>query len=159
MTFLAPVKRLCVVRPKLATEKPKFQGMCMKKILLALAVAVALTACRQPVPIQDHEEIAIVRYDNETLSLEQVQRAILLAGIDQGWDMRPAGKGHVVGTLLVRGKHTAVVDIEYDAKAYSVLYKDSTNLDFRQPRLIHPNYNAWVSTLIRHINSSLQRVE
>ncbi|MBW3567013.1 MAG: hypothetical protein KY410_03480 [Proteobacteria bacterium] len=131
----------------------------MRQLLLVLLLAATLMGCKRAAVVQDVTDQPIVRYDAKVLALEDVGRAIMLGGTDQGWQMQKAGPGHMIGTLNVRGKHTAVVDVRYDTESYSVHYKDSTNLDFKPPNSIHNNYNRWVAYLVRSINSSLQRVE
>lgn len=131
----------------------------MKKAVVMLLLVFVVTGCRQPVAIQDIVDQPVVRYDNTKLSMEDVERAIMLGGLEQGWVIRRVSPGHLVGTITVAGKHEALVDIHHDNATYSVTYKDSTNLDYKPPNLVHKNYNFWVSKLVRSINSSIQRIE
>jgi len=55
----------------------------------------------------------------------------------------------VLGTLHLR-EHTAIVDIPYSAKSYSILYKSSVNLTEKSGQ-IHKNYNGWVQNLDQRI--------
>lgn len=48
----------------------------------------------------------------------------------------------------------AQVDIPYNAKAYSIQYKNSANLKYDGVS-IHSNYNGWVQNLDRAIQSRL----
>jgi hypothetical protein len=50
--------------------------------------------------------------------------------------------------------HVAVVDIDYDQRAYNIRYKDSTNLDYTGTT-IHRNYNGWVENLDKAIKAQL----
>lgn len=131
----------------------------MKKLLLVVLLTAVATGCAKPVLVQDVIDQPIVRFDDAPLTVHDVERAIVLGGMEHGWKIAPVAPGHMVGTLVVRGKHEAVVDITYDTHTYSVTYKDSTNLDYRPPRFIHKNYNRWVAYLVRSINSNIQRVE
>ena len=45
--------------------------------------------------------------------------------------------GYIVGTLHLR-EHEAVVDILYDTKSYSILYKSSQNLQYNETKGTHP---------------------
>ena len=63
------------------------------------------------------------------------------------------GPGRLTGRLALR-QHTAVIDIEHDAKSYSIKYRDSTNLDARDG-MIHKNYNNWVQNLDKGIRAQL----
>ena len=67
--------------------------------------------------------------------------------------MQPAGPGHIVGTLYLRG-NVAQVDIVYTTITYSINYKDSRGLDYDGSN-IHSNYNGWVQKLDRAIARQL----
>lgn len=129
----------------------------MKRILFAVLVAVAVAGCFRNVPIRNVEDVPIVRYDGEELTLDQVERAIAVAGGELGWVMQPVKPGHLVGVLDLR-KHQAVVDIFYDPESFSIHYKDSTNLLFDPSGTIHRNYNNWIANLERNINAEIQRL-
>ena len=52
--------------------------------------------------------------------------------------------------------HQAVVSIPYTAKAYSILYKDSSNLKYDEAaQTIHENYASWIQRLDGAIRSRL----
>jgi len=70
-----------------------------------------------------------------------------------GWKMNAETPGKVIGTLNVR-KHTAVVEIPYSAKSYSINYKSSENLDAADGQ-IHNNYNGWIKNLAKGIDAQL----
>lgn len=93
---------------------------------------------------------------NKTVSMEDVQKAIVRAGAGLGWQMKPMGPGLIVGTLNLRS-HMAMVDIKYDTKSYSITYKDSNNLDYKGDS-IHKNYNSWVQNLDNGIRSQLSNM-
>jgi len=65
-------------------------------------------------------------------------------------DVRP---GLIIGTLNVRD-HMAQVEIPYDRRTYSIIYRDSHNLDYDGAN-IHKNYNGWVQRLSASINARL----
>jgi len=49
-----------------------------------------------------------------------------------------------------------VVDIAYDTKAFSITYKDSSNLQYDAAKSeIHKNYNGWVQNLENGIRAQL----
>ena len=133
--------------------------MTSKNLLLVLFVALAVVGCKRPNTIQNVSDQPITRYDSAELSMQQIERAIVLGGMEKGWTMQSVAPGHIVGSIDVRGKHSASVDIHYDKSTYSVTYKDSSNLDYQPPNLIHRNYNNWVTNLVRSINTSIQRVK
>lgn len=114
-------------------------------------VVLLMVGCRGAVPIQNVESAPIAT--NKPASLEEIEKAIIRAGATLGWQMAPRGQGKVEGTLLLR-KHRAVVDVNYDAKNYSIKYKDSSELDYDGAK-IHPNYNGWIQNLDKAIRVQL----
>ena len=84
---------------------------------------------------------------------DEVKQAIVRAGAGLGWSMKEAGPGKIIGTLNLR-THMAAVDVTYDTKAYSIQYKDSSNLNY-DGTSIHNNYNGWVQNLDKGIRTQL----
>ena len=85
------------------------------------------------------------------LDLEAITISITTGAVDRRWTPKVVGPGHVEAHLYIRS-HVAIVDITFDESAYSITYKDSENLDYKDGR-IHRNYNRWVANL----NQTLQR--
>jgi hypothetical protein len=48
----------------------------------------------------------------------------------------------------------AQVDIPYNRQMYSIVYRDSNNLDYDGVN-IHSNYNSWIQNLSAAINARL----
>lgn len=87
--------------------------------------------------------------------MEDVQKAIIAAGVGLGWQMAISKPGEIIGTLNVRS-HQAVVTIPYTSKTYSILYKDSSNLNYNaEKQTIHQNYTGWIQRLDGAIRSRL----
>jgi len=117
---------------------------------LSLALLfVVLGACRST-PVYNVQDAAIATGATNA-NMRDVEKAIVRAGTSLGWSMKPAGSGSMIGTLNLR-KHVAVVDIRYNTKTYSILYKDSQNLDYNGSS-IHSNYNGWIQNLNRAIQA------
>ena len=87
------------------------------------------------------------------VSLDDVRVAISRAGTRLGWQMVAVENGVINARLNLRA-HAAVVDVRYSVKSYSIVYKDSTNLDYRGGH-IHKNYNGWIQNLDREIRNEL----
>lgn len=87
---------------------------------------------------------------NPAATDEDMTRAIVTAGRSLGWIMKEKGPGRILGTLHLR-THTAVVDIHYDRKQYSITYNSSTNLNYDGTN-IHSNYNGWIQNLANAID-------
>ena len=84
-------------------------------------------------------------------TLDNIEKAIIRAGLQLGWRIEPKSPGKAEGVLLIR-THTAVVDITYDTKSFSITYKSSVNLDFDpKDNTIHSNYNGWIKNLEKAI--------
>ncbi len=87
------------------------------------------------------------------LTMEEIEQTLVAGTFSrQGWTAQIVAPGHIEARVNVRS-HSAVVDITFDERAYSITYKDSHNLDYKNGK-IHGNYNKWVATL----NGVLQRV-
>jgi hypothetical protein len=132
------------------------------RIKLALATAATLAAatmsahgaCMRCGPIHNVTEAPVPTASGKALSSDEVKKAIVRAGTALGWQMNANTPGKIVGTLNVRSKHTAVVEIPYSSRSYSILYKSSVNLNEEEGQ-IHNNYNGWVKNLARSIDANL----
>lgn len=90
----------------------------------------------------------------KTTPSEDVSRAIIRAGTRMGWLMQSETPGRLSARYQDRGGHSAIVEILYDAKTYSIKYRDSTGLRADGGQ-IHRAYNAWVMDLDRAIRNEL----
>ena len=119
--------------------------------ILAVASLLFLAACAtQPVLNVDQSPIVA---NKPNPSMDEIRQAIVRAGSGLGWQMVADRQGHVTGTLLLR-THTAVVDVDYTQKVYSIKYRESKNLDYDNGN-IHRNYNGWIQNLDKAIKSQL----
>lgn len=132
----------------------------MKRLLSAsivvfLALIVMATGCRGRGQIYQVKDAPVQTSTGKQPSLEDVQKAIIAAGVGLGWQMAVAKPGEIIGTLNIR-KHQAVVSIPYTTKSYSILYKDSNNLKYdAEAQTIHANYASWVQRLDGAIRARL----
>ena len=129
--------------------------MNYKRIFVAACVVLLLAGCTTR-PIMNVTDQPVVTAAGKPLTADQVRDAIVAAGTGLGWVMTPVSPGLVSGRLALR-EHAAVVDIRYSATTYSITYKDSTNLHYRDGQ-IHKNYNGWVENLDRDIRAGLLRM-
>ena len=119
-------------------------------MIRALAFTVfilAATIAHARTEIVDINDVAIPA----GLDLETITISITAGAADRRWTPKVVGPGHVEAHLYIRS-HVAIIDITFDESAYSITYKDSENLDYKDGR-IHRNYNRWVANL----NQTLQR--
>jgi hypothetical protein len=117
-------------------------------------LVVVAAGCRSN-PVFNIENASIVT-GKSNASIDEVKNAIVRAGGSLGWIMKPAGPGSILGTLNLR-KHVAVIEIKYDSKTYSILYKSSQNLDY-DGKNIHRNYNGWIQRLNQTIQTQLSMI-
>jgi hypothetical protein len=118
-------------------------------ILVAAAALVLAAGCATTQPIYNVQNAPITGPGGKSLSMSEVQTAIMRAGTQLGWQMQPEGPGRITGRIALR-THLAVVDIEHDTKAYSIKYRDSSNLQAGDG-MIHRNYNGWIQNLEKAI--------
>ncbi|MBS0545698.1 MAG: hypothetical protein JSR40_18405 [Proteobacteria bacterium] len=139
----------------------------MKSRLLTALVAATLLAAtpamaRAPVPIINHDSIVIATGSGTAPQAEQVRQAIVAAAGAKGWTLATQADGRLLATLVVRNKHTIVVDIAYAADSFSLNYKDSINMKFEdrvvEGKVIHPFYNRWVQELKDAIQLELRKL-
>jgi hypothetical protein len=119
----------------------------------ALLIAAAVLAGCNTVPIMNVTDSPVVAASGRTLSNDQVRAAIVRAGVALGWQMRDEGPNKLVGTLQLR-THSAVVEIPYSPRAYSVNYRSSVDLQ-EKSGTIHKNYNGWIQNLQKGITAQL----
>ena len=121
--------------------------------LAAIAVVLLLTGFGAGAPI--YNVIASPIPPNPSATPENIEKAIMRGGITLGWQMAPKGPGRVEGVLVLR-THRAVVDVTYDTKSFSITYKDSVNLDYKESnKTIHSNYNGWIQNLEKGIRAQV----
>ena len=124
----------------------------MRVLFVLLAAAAALMAGCRSEPIYEVAQAPVVSLGSKALSMDEVTKAIVRAGIVVGWQMTPEEPGRITGRY-VRGQHNATVDVLYDAKTYSIKHRDSSLS--RDDGQVHRTYNGWVQSLDRSIRSEL----
>lgn len=131
----------------------------MKQIIdrafVASLLLVAVMGCRAGGQVYEVKDAPIQTATGKELTLEQVQKAIIDAGIKQTWIMTPVKLGEMLGEYNVQS-HQIHVLIPYTTKNYSILYKDSSNLRYDpDKRTIHVNYQKWIERLDNEIKARL----
>ncbi|MDJ0611397.1 MAG: hypothetical protein QNJ67_20650 [Kiloniellales bacterium] len=122
--------------------------------LSVIVLLLALGGCRSaPVENVDSAPLNVP----EGVSLERIKKSIMRAGFKRDWEMTEVGPGHLVAQVEVRDKHTAIVDIYFDRKTFSISYKDSRNLGYDGEN-IHANYNSWVQFLKEDIQKEMKLI-
>ena len=126
----------------------------MSKYFLISFFALFLYGCASAPSVYNMSQEYIPTLENGgSPSLGQVEKAILSASYKCGWIPRRVKPGLIEARITVRS-HRASVEIPYSTGSYSILYKDSHNLDYKNGR-IHGNYNKWVRRLSGYIQREL----
>ena len=125
----------------------------MKKLayLGLFALSLTLSGCKKTMLVQDYNGQPFPQYSQENASVQSVEKAIVRAAVSLGWKPKVVKQGEILATLDIRN-HQLVVNIHYDAKEYSIKYKDSTNLMY-DGKKIHRQYGNWTRNLINSINA------
>jgi uncharacterized lipoprotein YehR (DUF1307 family) len=124
-------------------------------IFVASLIVVALVGCRAGGQVYEVKDAPIQTATGKELTLEQVKKAIIDAGIKQTWIMTEVKPGEILGEFNVQS-HQIHVTIPYTTKNYSILYKDSSNLRYDPvKRTIHVNYQKWIERLDNEIKARL----
>lgn len=121
------------------------------KSFVAILFVLLLGACRVAPTVYNVNQAPIATA--KAPSQDDVRKAIVRAGTSMGWQMKENGPNALIGTLNLR-THSATVDIPFNAKQYSILYKDSSNLNY-DGTSIHKNYNGWIQNLQKQIDVQL----
>ena len=120
-------------------------------VVLSATCGVALAAK----PIQNLIDIPVPeKIDGSSPSTEDVRSAIVAGCKERTWVPIPDEDNNISCSILVRSRHFAEVEIPYTGDTYSIIYKDSRELDYNgKKQRIHRNYNKWVLNL----SDSIQR--
>jgi len=122
---------------------------------IACLVLAVMIGCRAGGQVYEVKDAPVQTASGKALTAEQVQKAIMDAGIKQTWIMTVVKPGEILGEYNVQS-HTIHVTIPYTSKSYSILYKDSTNLRYDPvKRTIHVNYAKWIERLDNEIKARL----
>jgi len=130
---------------------------------LALFLALAASATGPAfaaVDLIEWNNVAAITGSGKPATAEEIRRAFMVGGARRGWTFTEAGPDKMIFTVLVR-THTLVMELTYGPGKFSLTYKDSTNLDFRDDagkRTIHRNYVNWNNNLMNDARAELMRL-
>lgn len=119
----------------------------MKKFLTAVIFGAALAAGCTSVPVAPITD-APIHANARSRDVGQVIESALNM---RGWQISARRPGAIDAFLAVRN-HRADVTVTYDEDSYSIEYRDSEGLDYRNGN-IHRNYNRWVAYLNQDIQN------
>jgi hypothetical protein len=118
-------------------------------LIAALLLGVAACTSKPVMNVENRTPPAAVRSEDD------MRRAILAALQSRQWTVERADRGNIMA-LIQRRSHQAEISIPYSATSYSIRYRDSQNLGYKNGK-IHRNYNKWIHNLDRSIQQELNR--
>lgn len=119
----------------------------MKKLIGAAVLALALAGCATNAPVLNINNAPI----NAAVQQQDIGQVIERGLRTRGWQVAARRPGAIDAYVIIR-QHRADITVSYDADSYSIAYRDSQGLEYRNGR-IHRNYNRWVGNL----NTDIQR--
>ena len=135
----------------------------LKKVVPLSAIMIMslflVTGCMRQASLQNPTNLPVVGAAGKSLSEAQVKQAILAGAKEKGWVARELTPGVISASLAVRN-HLAEVEIPYSGTSYSILYKSSSNLDYKaNDQTIHNQYNNWVNYLRQAIDGQMAELK
>lgn len=131
--------------------------------LMAFALPLALlvpTPARADVDLIAWNNVTALTGSGKPATAEEIKRAFMVGGARRGWTFTDAGPGKMVCTVVVR-THTLVMDLTFEEGKYSLSYKDSINLDYKDTdgkKTIHRAYVSWNTNLMNDARAELMRL-
>ena len=137
--------------------------MSKKITTVMLTVLIAslflVTGCFRQNQLNELIDLPVSGNTGKSLSAAQVKKGIIEGAAKRDWATRELSPGVITATLTVRA-HVATVEIPYSGSSFSIVYKDSENLDYdAKDGTIHNQYNNWVNYLKHDINSALSKMK
>jgi hypothetical protein len=128
----------------------------MNRLAMIAVGILTLSGC-QTLPLQNIDN-APVHMATRNYGLGDVEKAIIRAGTNLGWQMRTVKPGLVNGKLYHEDM-VAEVSIPFSPSLYSIKYLTSTNLSYSakagKPEMIYKDYNSWIQDLDREIRKEM----
>ena len=118
-------------------------------LIATLLLGVAACTSKPVMNIENRTPVVTVRSEDD------MRRAILAALQSRQWTVERADRGNIMA-FIQRRNHQAEITIPYSASSYSIRYRDSQNLGYKNGK-IHRNYNKWIHNLDRSIQQELNR--
>lgn len=118
-------------------------------LILTLLLGVAACTSKPVMNIENRTPVVAVQSEDD------MRRAILAGLQSRQWTVERADRGNIMA-MIQRRSHQAEITIPYSASSYSIRYRDSQNLGYKNGK-IHRNYNKWIHNLDRSIQQELNR--
>ena len=95
-----------------------------KTLLVVLTLLLTAACVTKPILNVEQRPIPV---SAQPLTLDQIEALIIAAGQQRNWLFTRQSAGHLIATQAMP-RHSAVVDIRFDQKAYTITHKSSVNL-------------------------------
>ncbi len=128
-------------------------------VLLAILLLAATAAKARQTELVEPEPQRVYASSGVPASAENLRQAVIRGAQTRGWRVVKVDGSIITLEIVVRQKHTLLVDVLIDQGSYQVRYRDSDNLEYEQrdgARFIHPNVLRWMEYLQLSINSEIQ---
>lgn len=135
----------------------------MQRGLLASALAVACAwpaATLAAADLIEWQNVNAVTGSGKPATAEEIKRAFMVGGARRGWNCVDETPDKMVCTVVVR-THTLAMNLAYEPGKYSLTYKDSVNLDYKDDagkKTIHRAYLSWNTNLMNDARAELLRL-
>ena len=126
-------------------------------LLLCLALAPAMAEARVD-KLEPPQRVLFVGPGGSKADSDGLRSAIAAAGASRGWQLVEEAPDRMTLKNVIRGKHTVVVAVVYDAQGFQIDYVSSENLNYREKRgqaYIHPKYHQWIANLAQDISAKV----
>jgi hypothetical protein len=133
------------------------RGLLVAALFFAMALPGVAAAAADLV---DWQNVSAVTGSGKPATAEEIKRAFMVGGARRGWNCVDNGPDKMVCTVVVR-THTLVMDLGYEPGKYSLKYKDSINLDYKDEagkKTIHRAYISWNTNLMNDVRAELLRL-
>ena len=127
------------------------------RTVAALGILLLAAACTQP--IKKVEKSNYGWGPQKGVTLAQMQSTIEKTATGLGWQLSDVKTGNFTAKRSWDGdKHNMAVDVLYDAKNFSIRYKDSKAMSYNG-RSIHHTYNDMVAILQDTIKTNISTLQ
>lgn len=126
------------------------------RLAIASALLIVIAACSAP--IHKVESKSYGWGPQKGVTMAQVQATVEKTALDWGWLLSNEKPGSFTATKTWGGgKHSAVVDVIYNLKDFTIRYKDSKQLGYNGST-IHKTYNTMVTRLEENIKLNVSKL-
>ena len=122
----------------------------MKRILATTLLVISIAfAPAEAAKLENVVNVAIPdRNDGTPFTLDEVRSLIMQGCTKRDWKPETEAESVLTCEILVRGRHYVKVEIPFSEDAYSILYRDSEEMNYNEAKQsIHRKYKGWVNNL------------